>query len=687
MNENQSQTESLLDIINGVDNSSIALPEFQRDFRWEMSQTYDLFDSLIKDIFIGTIIYGKPSFGMTLREIDQRPRKGKGSNALLKMKSHDTLQIKQLAQTQNLRIVLDGQQRITSIYRAIKGLDTVFVVLKEDIDVTKLSNLSLEDLVDHVEGTDDASSVSIKLSDAYKAEDKTLDDEDINMMFMASTFAKVKVLTPETQACRDFQRIYRRAVRKIVDLFKQQKMVAFYLLDMSLDKFCLFFERSNSRGIQLDFTDILAAKLYHGFNLRAKMEEFESQSKFKLNREVVVRAIAYIVAVDSGRPIKIDKKTILEVLDAKDFDRHWTTVCELFSESLQYLASQHFIMSQDWMPSENMLLPIMMFRRQIKGFDRMGQAQKTFLEFWYWSSIFSNRYSTASNEAIIVDSGALIQVALGQRIIAKNFFIRLRSLITEAPDLFSYNKKSSTIYRGILNFLGFIEKGLKDWNSNQKIDVTMRLEDHHIYPRAYVSSNHAFIGMEKSLADERVDCVVNRTLIPKILNIQIGKKSPSQYLSEIEERNPKLAECVATHLLPEGMIHDSSWDDYFSLFLDERANQIFGKIEAITSALAPEMVKDFGTPNDMADLTQHKEKARLKDLLALGRVQAGERVYTRKRPNQFAIIVDGDSVDYEGQRLLINTWGQQMTGWKSISIYDSVFLERTGQPLKMLREM
>ena len=309
----------------------------------------------------------------------------------------------------------------------------------------------------------------------------------------------------------------------------------------------------------------------------------------------------------------------------------------------------------------------------------MTQAQKTFLEFWYWSSIFSNRYSTASNEAIIVDSGALVQVALGQRITAKNFFIRLRSLITESSDLFSYNKKSSTIYRGILNFLGFIEKGLKDWNSTQKIDVTMRFEDHHIYPRAYVSSNHTFIGMDKLLAEERVDCVVNRTLIPKILNIQIGKKSPSQYLSEIETQNPKLADCIATHLLPSGMIHDSSWDDYFSLFLDERADQIFGKIEAVTSALVSEMVKDFGTPNDVADLTQHKEKAKLKDLLALGKIQVGERVYTRKRPNQFATIVDGDTVDFEGKKMLINTWGAA-DDWLEIHQHLRLCISRKHRP-------
>ena len=687
MNENHSQTESLLDIIKGVENASIALPEFQRDFRWEMDQTYDLFDSLIKDIFIGTVIYGKPSFGMTVREIDQRPRKGKGSNALLKITNYDTSEITKLAQTQNLRIVLDGQQRLTSIYRAIKGIDNVFVVLREDIDKTSLGKLSLEEMVNRVEGTDDSSAISVRLSDAYKAETETLDDEDINSFFQASAFAKAKSLKADTQECKDAERIYRRGVTKIRDLFKQQKMVAFYLLDMSLDKFCLFFERSNSRGIQLDFTDILAAKLYHGFNLRAEMETFESQSKFKLNREIVVRAIAYIVAAEDNRPIKIDKKTILESLDAKDFQAHWSSVCNLFSESLKYLGNQHYILSQDWMPSENMVLPVMMFLRQIKGFDQMSESQREFLQFWYWSSVFSNRYSTASNEAIIADSGALVQVALGQKISARNYFIRLRSLITEPSDLFSYNKKSSTIYRGVLNFLGFVGHGLKDWKSAQEIDVTMRLEDHHIYPRAYVIGKPSFIGIDKSLAEERMDCVVNRTLIPKILNIQIGKKSPSQYLSEIEkQQNPKLAECLATHLLPKDMIHDSSWDDYFSLFLDERADHIFNKIETVTSLVAPEMIKDFGTLTDTGDLSQLREKAKLKDLLALGKVQAGEQVYTRKRPDQFAIIVDGDTVNFNGQIMLINTWGQQMTGWSSISIYDSVFLKRTGQPLKTLRD-
>jgi len=435
MNDTQSQTESLLDIVKGIRSQTIMLPEFQRDFRWELEQTYDLFDSLMRDIFIGTIIYGKPSFGMTLREIDQRPRKGKGSNGPLATYDYSTAEISQKIQTQNLRVVLDGQQRLTSIYRAILGRDSVYIVLKDDIDRENISQLTLEEMVDSVAGEESATSISVKISDAFGAEASGLDDEDLNERFAQSRYAIKQLSDIEEGERKPAEKIYRRAVRKLIDLFKQQKMVAYYMLDMSLDKFCVFFERSNSRGIQLNFTDILAAKLYHGFNLRKKIEEFESQSKLKLNREIIVRAIAYISGSERGGTISIDKKFILEQLEARDFQTHWDKTCTLYAESLHYLMSQHYILSQEWMPSENMVIPLMIFRHQLKGFDQINQEQRSFLEYWYWASIFANRYSGSSNEVIISDCNAFVQLARGERINARGYFVRMRSLITEPDDL------------------------------------------------------------------------------------------------------------------------------------------------------------------------------------------------------------------------------------------------------------
>lgn len=54
-------TESIINIVEKIDIGTVSLPEFQRDFVWDISRTYDLFDSLSKDVFIGSIIYGIPS--------------------------------------------------------------------------------------------------------------------------------------------------------------------------------------------------------------------------------------------------------------------------------------------------------------------------------------------------------------------------------------------------------------------------------------------------------------------------------------------------------------------------------------------------------------------------------------------------------------------------------------------------
>src|ERR1035438_147278 len=166
MADTDAQSESILDIIQGIDAKQLMLPEFQRDFRWEIENTYALLDSLAKDIFIGAIIYGKPSFPISCREIDMRPRKGKGSAARIDVIPFDEAQIKRKVQTENFRIVLDGQQRITSLYRSLKGIDRVFLVVKPNISVSKGS--SLESIMSHFGGEEGEDAVSVTMDAAYR---------------------------------------------------------------------------------------------------------------------------------------------------------------------------------------------------------------------------------------------------------------------------------------------------------------------------------------------------------------------------------------------------------------------------------------------------------------------------------------------------------------------------------------
>lgn len=97
------------------------------------------------------------------------------------------------------------------------------------------------------------------------------------------------------------------------------------------------------------------------------------------------------------------------------------------------------------------------------------------------------------------------------------------------------------------------------------------------------------------------------------------------------------------------------------------------------------MAAKYGVVSEIDELERSPGQDRLRDMISDGRVQIGERVYATGHPDKLATIVSGNEVEYLGRRMAINAWGQEITGWSSINIYASVHLERTGQPLKALR--
>jgi uncharacterized protein with ParB-like and HNH nuclease domain len=146
---------------------------------------------------------------------------------------------------------------------------------------------SLEQVLSEFRGDAVEGRVSIRLHDVYK----TFNGEAAREKEKAALFLKSNkipgVTTENVEASQEFL-TYLTQLKNLENLCRQEKLVAYYLLDTDEEKFALFFERSNSKGIQLNFIDILAAKLYAGFNLRANIKDFEAAyPTLELNREVI----------------------------------------------------------------------------------------------------------------------------------------------------------------------------------------------------------------------------------------------------------------------------------------------------------------------------------------------------------------------------------------------------------------
>ncbi|EAY28885.1 DUF262 domain-containing protein [Microscilla marina] len=594
-------TQSIRKLVEDIENGFSVLPEFQRDFVWELGKTLDLFDSLVKDIFIGAIIYGIPSFDITVREIDSRPRKVKGK----KRKSLETtnylkedIEAKQKISNDAFKLILDGQQRVTSLYRALSGIDEIWFIVKNDEDITsdevqkkKFEDRILEELLYAFDDSSDAQRISVKLSHVWDQVKKNYRESIIEKDFFHPTRYYTNYEDDPGFNSNDAFEKYLTVTDKLKDLFKAEKLLSFYLLDMSMDKFVLFFERSNSRGVQLNFIDILTAKLYIGFNLKQHINDFKSAyPKYKLNEEIIVRTIAYLVSNEQKGSTEINRSFILTKLTAENFEKHWGSITNYYKLVLDFLYQNHYIISQSWIPYENMLIPLMIFLREIGGdFHLMTQEQQKFIRYWYWASIFSQRYTGSSNEKIILDATTLSKIAHNNKITTRTYLNKLaKSQVTNEEDLFSYNKKASSVYKGVLNIINFHNKGFLDWNNTNKLSFNSQLEDHHIFPKDYIKKNYA----PEDDAQDQIDLVLNRALVPKLLNIKIGNKKPSEYLSKIKEKNTNLKASLQSHLIDKEIL-TGSYDKNFNFFLSLRAEAIFKVIKQEILDKKEEIQKEF----------------------------------------------------------------------------------------------
>jgi hypothetical protein len=365
------KTESIKDLCDRISHREIVLPEFQRDFVWDITQTFELFDSLIRDIFIGSLIYGIPSFAITVREIDTRPRKGPGSRKKLKTTSFSQQEVKDRVKMGDFRLLLDGQQRATSLTRALKGIDEVWIILKNEDEIPAEvkskapSDRALEQVLVEVSGRQSEDHLSIKISDVYDLfEARVARDREKAAVLASSAYIKTLGLTEKEVESHQVFETFLVYSQKVHDLFKGEKLLSYYMLDTDAEKFALFFERSNSRGIQLDFIDILAAKLYSGFNLRKAALKLVEETGLKGERElqeILVRSIAY--AVSGGK--EIERKYILTRLDADNFNEHWDEMVQRVKRAMNYLSQNHLLLAQAWFPYPNMLIPLTVFVGEI----------------------------------------------------------------------------------------------------------------------------------------------------------------------------------------------------------------------------------------------------------------------------------------------------------------------------------
>ena len=512
-------------LIERVCSGDIRIPAFQRDYVWEHDQVAFLIDSIYKGFPIGTIFLWKTD------------------NRLKFEKKLGQFHLPEPTRDYPVNYVLDGQQRITSIFTVFQNelptSDDDWIDIYFDMD----ANESLQEscfLALESDEIDTARHFPVKtLFDPvlYRKNTDNLSDDKITKIDDLQTRFKEYILSNEV-----FESDDRNAV-------------------------ALVFERINRAGTELNKFDLLSAWSWsEDFNLKERFErlddELESHGYASLSKDKDLQ-LKICAAIISG-----------ETTPSAIFSLSGDEVRERFDEiesgikgAIDYLRKELLVYSFDMLPYPGLLVPLTVYfaTKKADG-QKYSDKQREKISQWFWVSVFSKRYSSDVNNRQKKDIVELLKIKSDENnefkitpvTLRVNFIVDKfsKSIHTKALILLlAKNNPISMVSGTTVN----LDKVLKSVNKN---------EFHHIFPKKYLESN--------GYSSDVINVLSNFCFLSKGDNIKILAKSPSEYVSLISDKRKD--EILAKSYIPLNF-HELSYEDFLkerTELLISEANRLMG---------------------------------------------------------------------------------------------------------------
>jgi hypothetical protein len=591
---NSNDTE-LGNLMQDVHNGKLQLPDFQRGWTWDDGRIRGIIASLSQGYPMGAIMclqYGNENVRFKYRTLEGV----KADNVIPEY------------------LILDGQQRLTSMYRATFSPDAVDTVNDKKKEIRRFYYF---DIVKCLDDNEDRLEAIISVPEDKKI--KTNFDRDVVTDLSTCELEYKEEMFPiniifDSSACEDWGDGYKEYYgydKKYIERYKRFRkeiieIVTHYKLPViKLDKntpreaVCKVFENVNTGGVSLTvFELVTAAFATYEFNLREDWEKCRDIIRGKhepLNTDVMhgVDESAFLTTITlytnflAPTMTTCKRKDVLD-LSFESYKANKEKVLDGYKMAHKFLFSQYVFRKRD-LPYTTQLIPLAAICAMI-GQSVFDQPRtRDILSQWFWCGIMGEMYGGANESRYANDMDDVVAVIRGNdmpiRTINASFF--------SATRLLSLRTRNSAAYKGIMALV--YREQCRDFVMGTTMDIVKSMDEspdiHHIFPEAYCS--------EHDLKREKWDSIVNKTPLLSASNRQIGGKAPSVYSKDIMKKvaidEDQLRMRVESHLINyEAFVRD----DFDTYFID-RAKKILLVIEkamgkTISDKGSEQTVEGFG---------------------------------------------------------------------------------------------
>jgi len=583
----------LHEILESIHKGEIQLPDFQRDWVWDDDHIRSLIASVSTSYPIGVIMVIEAG----------------GDRAQFKTRLVKGVHLPD-SEVKPAQLILDGQQRLTALYLALRSRGPVPKHTEED-KTRRVYYLDIEKCLDPDSERLDAV-ISLPLERILKSDFGRQIDLDVTtrekeyetglfplaLMFDAAGFMEWK-----TGCERHFA--YAREKLEILASFSTQVWLPFQRYRVPViellkatprDAVCQVFERVNTGGVTLSVFELVTAMFAaHDYQLRMDWHD-RKERLHKYDQLRGLDATGFLTAVTllssyarkqlNAGAVSCKRKDILK-LTLDEYKANADSVERGMIAAMQLLTREK-IFDARTVPYRTQLIPLSAVCAFIG--DRFDQdAIKQKLARWYWSGVFGELYGGSTETRFSMDIQDVIAWLDGgdePRTMRDANFTPVRLLTLQS--------RLSAAYKGLMALLMQKDRS-RDFFSGNSIDLhsyfDLAVDIHHIFPKFYCDKQ----GIER----QKWNSVINKAPISSQSNRSIGGLAPSAYLDRIDsagivDKND-LDDILRSHLIDPELLRTDDFDG----FIRDRGMRLLDLIEkamgkAVTGRDADEVIAAFG---------------------------------------------------------------------------------------------
>ncbi len=542
----ENQTKKYERLFLDIDAATIKIPNFQRKFVWGKQQTAKLIDSIIKGFPIGTFIFWKTKEELRhYRNIGnvELPKTPKGESVLY---------------------VLDGQQRITSLYAARKGL----IYAKEGESGER--------------GEIDYKDISISLAPDPDA------DEEVVLTEPPENDSYISVHELLKGDFTDWMEEYSKEELKKIEVYKKRltgyDFSTIVMPEYPLDIACEVFTRINTGGTELTLFEIMVAKTYDQkkkFDLAERYEWLIDNKGAEKDLEDVsydtIPPVPVLQCVSAHLSKQVRRKDILK-LDKTKFIKSWDAVKDGIFDAVDFMRKYLHVPVSALLPYNAILVPFSYFFIRMKG-QRPSTIQRKLLEQYFFWAALSERFSSGAEGKIALDMKRMDKILKEK---APNY--RGEEIDLDVQDLKEqWFSAGNAFCKGIICLyasykpLSFDGEGQVELG-NAWLKRANSKNYHHFFPKSYL--------WKKGYDDWYANSIINITLVDDYLNKRtIGSKAPGEYMKSFERTNNQLSKTMKTHLI-DNLNTFGVWNNDYDTFIEKRGKRI---LEEANKRLYPDL--------------------------------------------------------------------------------------------------